>query len=97
MKSSTLQCGLIFDTNVTVVYSRTQVDYFSLDVEGVELEVLKTIPFDKVDIRVMTVEFSHGTLGKEVLRNFVESKGYKTVTEVTHPGNLANDFVFVKS
>ncbi len=28
------------------------IDYFSLDVEGSELAVLKTIPFDKVDIKV---------------------------------------------
>ena len=28
------------------------VDYFSLDIEGSELDVLKTIPFDKVDIKV---------------------------------------------
>jgi hypothetical protein len=28
------------------------VDVFSLDVEGNELEVLKTIPFDEVDITV---------------------------------------------
>lgn len=29
------------------------VDYFSLDVEGHELAVLETIPFDKVDITVI--------------------------------------------
>ena len=28
------------------------VDYFSLDVEGVELDILKTIPWNKVDIKV---------------------------------------------
>ena len=28
------------------------VDYFSLDVEGNELDVLRTIPFDEVDITV---------------------------------------------
>ena len=28
------------------------IDYFSLDVEGSELDILKTIPFDKVDIKV---------------------------------------------
>lgn len=28
------------------------IDYFSLDVEGSELNVLKTIPFDKIDIKV---------------------------------------------
>ncbi|KAG8033883.1 hypothetical protein G9C98_008364 [Cotesia typhae] len=30
----------------------TTVDYFSLDVEGNEMDVLRTIPFDKVDIKV---------------------------------------------
>lgn len=35
--------------NVTVI------DYFSLDVEGSELNVLKTIPFDKIDIKVSTM------------------------------------------
>lgn len=35
--------------NVTVI------DYFSLDVEGSELNVLKTIPFDKIDIRVSSI------------------------------------------
>ena len=29
------------------------VDYFSLDVEGVELDVLKTIPWKSVDIKVV--------------------------------------------
>lgn len=30
----------------------TVIDYFSLDVEGSELNVLKTIPFDKINIKV---------------------------------------------
>ena len=30
------------------------VDYFSLDVEGAELSILKSIPWDKVDIKVCT-------------------------------------------
>ena len=28
------------------------IDYFSLDIEGAELAVLKTIPWEKVDIKV---------------------------------------------
>ena len=28
------------------------IDYFSLDIEGVELDVLKTIPWEKVHIKV---------------------------------------------
>ena len=30
----------------------TKVDYFSLDVEGNEMDILRTIPFDDVDITV---------------------------------------------
>ena len=29
-----------------------RIDYFSLDIEGAELAVLKTIPWEKVDIKV---------------------------------------------
>ena len=32
--------------------NRTTVDYFSLDVEGFELNVLRTIPFDSIHIKV---------------------------------------------
>ena len=31
---------------------RTTVDYFSLDVEGNELDILRTIPFEEFDIKV---------------------------------------------
>ena len=31
-------------------------DYFSLDIEGPELEVLMTLPWDKVDITAISVE-----------------------------------------
>ena len=31
------------------------VDYFSLDVEGVELDILKTIPWNKVEIKVVLI------------------------------------------
>ena len=32
-------------------------DYFSLDVEGPELEILQTIPFDKLKIDVISAEY----------------------------------------
>jgi hypothetical protein len=35
-----------------MAFKNPTIDYFSLDVEGSELAILKTIPFDKVDIRV---------------------------------------------
>ena len=36
---------------------QTGVDYFSLDVEGPELEILQTIPFDKMAIDVISIEY----------------------------------------
>jgi len=44
------------------------IDYFSLDVEGAEIPILQTIPFDKVAIDVMRVEINH--LGKVFEGNF---------------------------
>jgi hypothetical protein len=76
--------------------NRTHIDYLSLDVEGVELEVLQTIPFDLVTITTLTVEFRHGTLGKEGLWDFMERRGYRMVAEVTRADDLANDLVFVR-
>ena len=35
------------------------VDYFSLDIEGAELLVLMTIPWAKVDITVLDIEYPH--------------------------------------
>ena len=46
----------------------THIDYFSLDIEGPELQVLKTINFDRVSIDVMTIEYRVINL-KGVYRN----------------------------
>ncbi|XP_023336284.1 protein Star [Eurytemora carolleeae] len=59
------------------------VNLLILDIEGAELAVLKTVPWDKVDIQVMTVEtdlvgdtgISGGS--QETIRNFIISQGYR--------------------
>jgi len=40
--------------------NRSRVDYFSLDIEGFELPVLKSVNWSRVDISVLSVEFLHG-------------------------------------
>ena len=45
-----VQCFPIF--SILTALNVTTVDYFSLDVEGNEFDVLETIPWDKVDIKV---------------------------------------------
>ena len=56
-----LQCVPIF--SVLQALDNPQVDFFSLDIEGADLQVLKTIPFDKVRILVIMIEVAH--LGKK--------------------------------
>lgn len=90
-----VQCLPIY--SLMLALNVTTVDYFSLDVEGVELEVLQTIPWDKVDIKTLSVEFIHGAQGKEVLRSYMEGKGYWVYKEVSKSNGWANDFIFVKS
>lgn len=38
--------------SILLAMNRTSIDFFSLDIEGNELDVLRTLPFDKVDIKV---------------------------------------------
>jgi hypothetical protein len=45
-----VQCFPLY--SYLLALNRTTVDYLSLDVEGSELEILKTVPFEKLDIRV---------------------------------------------
>jgi len=45
-----VQCLPLY--SILLALNRTTVDLFSLDIEGHELSVLKTIPYDKVDIKV---------------------------------------------
>ncbi|VVC28637.1 Hypothetical protein CINCED_3A020376 [Cinara cedri] len=56
----------------------TVIDYFSLDVEGSELNVLKTIPFDKIDIKTLSVEFFHVKEGDDGVRSFLETININT-------------------
>jgi len=72
----------------------TTVDYFSLDVEGAELKVLHTIPWDRVDIRTLSVEFAHDAEGKDAIRAFMAARGYLVHSEVGPP--FANDYIFVR-
>ena len=55
-----LQCVPLY--SVLQALGNPRVDFFSLDIEGADLQVLKTIPFDQVDFSVIMIEVAH--LGK---------------------------------
>lgn len=52
-KMITVQCFPLY--SILLAVNRTQIDFFSLDVEGFELQVLTTIPWHKVAIKVTTL------------------------------------------
>jgi len=56
-----------------------KVDYCSLDVEGAELAILSSFPFDTFDIFAWTIE--NGTRTRDI-QNLMESKGYRLITVI---------------
>ena len=77
----------------------TSIMFFSLDVEGAELPILKTIPFDKLNISVLAVEYVHGS-NKQDYINFMKLKGYQVYKDIAFKKPeihlYVNDFIFVK-
>jgi len=64
------------------------IDYLSVDVEGAEFDILKSINFDEIDIDVIDVE---NNFEKPQIRNFLQSKNFMFVSRV------GNDDIFRKS
>lgn len=62
--------GVPFDD---LIQDRTHVDFLSLDIEGGELGVLRSIDFDTVHIQTISVENNHY---RSDLRRFLESKSF---------------------
>ena len=73
---------------------------FSLDVEGSEFQILKTIPFQEVDIKVINLEISHvgeifpGTW--EDILNYLDTQGYEFHFKISFGEISFLDAVFVK-
>ena len=87
--------------SIMLALNQTRVDYFSLDVEGFELDILRTIPYDKIDITMFSVEFVHGREGGQAYLDYMKSKGYRMEKEL-HEHNQAlainlDDYIFVKN
>jgi hypothetical protein len=57
-----------------------------LDVEGAEMGVLQTIPWDQVNIRLILMEVAHGD--REGLDAFLISKGYHVHMNVGGQDNI---------
>ena len=90
----TLQMQCLPLTSIIEALGNPVIDYFSLDIEGAEFPVLKTIDFDKVDIRVFSIEVTKldsifdGRLTQ--LKYLMKRNGYEFYKEVKE------DYIYVK-
>ncbi|KAK3586476.1 hypothetical protein CHS0354_001861 [Potamilus streckersoni] len=89
--------------SIMLAINRTSIDYFGLDVEGNELQILETIPFDDLDIKSLTAEclemYGRGKERAEEVKAFLESKGYRCrgIIEANPQHScFAEDLVFIK-
>jgi hypothetical protein len=81
--------------SVLLAVGNPVVDYFSLDIEGAELSVLVTIPWDKVDISVLSIQCSREIARCNKIAAFMNSVGYKLVYHVPSISK-PQDVIFVK-
>ena len=64
-------------------------DFLSLDVDGSELDILNTIPFQRVDIRAVAVDMKNSS--REQITKLLDANGYKKAEE------LNNGMIFVQN
>lgn len=69
-----------------------KIDFFSLDVEGYEIEVLKGIDFDKIRPKYILIETTTSEYYRSVIDQYMISKNYKQVDRLS-----INDALYMDS
>jgi FkbM family methyltransferase len=57
----------------------SDIDYCSIDTEGSEFNIIKSIDFDKTNIKIFSIENNYGT---DDIKNYLETKGYILYTKI---------------
>lgn len=57
------------------------IDYWSLDTEGSELQILECFPFERYQVRMLTVEHNYGR-AREPIRTLLHARGYDRVAHL---------------
>ena len=58
------------------------IEYLSIDIEGVELEVLKTFPFDRYKFGCISLEHNYEEPRRTQIKDLLKSKGYTYIKQV---------------
>ena len=72
--------------------NRTQIDYFSLDVEGFELDILRSLPLGRLHIDVISAEFLHAREPASEYTRVLAGHNYSLYATVN-----SMDYIFVKN
>ena len=91
-----IQCFPI--SSLVLALGNPVIDYLSLDIEGAELEVLKTIPFDKIKIQLISVEIARKKLNENAagehydpyddIVSLMKHNGYSRTISIPHTSEL---------
>lgn len=79
----TLRCSPLVDL---LPDSVDVIDYLSLDTEGSELEILKHLPFDQIQIDLISVDVSSitGVRRGDDIEQFMTTQGYRRIKQLSH-------------
>jgi len=82
-----LEISCVVLNDILEKYNIYQIDYLTIDTEGNELKIIKSVDFNKFDIELITIENNYNNNEQT---NFIISKGYKLI------GKLGGDEIFSK-
>jgi FkbM family methyltransferase len=78
-KKRTIQVETININDLLDLNNIHEIDYLSIDIEGYELEALKTLDFTKNIIKYITIEFGFDENYKKEIYDFLTSKNYNFI------------------
>ncbi|KAL4227102.1 hypothetical protein ACF0H5_015076 [Mactra antiquata] len=87
-----IQCFPLY--SILLALNQTYVDYLSLDVEGSEQGIIATIPWHKVDVQMMTIEYNQWPGGARRLCKDMRIYGYECLVSLS--GTHVSDVVLKK-
>ncbi|XP_022906085.1 protein Star [Onthophagus taurus] len=67
--------------SLLLAMNSTKIDYLTLKTGGTELQILETLPFDRVDVQVINVHMNKD-IEKDILKKFLSTKRYAFSTNV---------------
>lgn len=92
-RTISIQCFPLY--SILLALGNPTVHYMSLDIEGAEINVLRTIPFDKVDIKILDIEANH--LGEVFEGNRTDLAELLTKSGYYHFRDVKIDQIWVKN